>query len=63
MLGDTLNNRRTRWQQFRGHISARAKMQFTYLLSERSFRGKLLTNHERKLLDLQVLAQWLSILI
>ncbi|KAL1983086.1 hypothetical protein VTN96DRAFT_499 [Rasamsonia emersonii] len=50
----TLRNRRDRWKQFRAHISSRAKAQFTYLLSERSFRGRLLADHENKLLDLQV---------
>lgn len=39
---------------FRSHISSRAKAQFTYLLSERSFRGRLLTDHIGKLLDVQV---------
>ncbi|KAJ5110745.1 hypothetical protein N7532_001280 [Penicillium argentinense] len=51
---DTLNSRKKRWEIFRSHISSRAKAQFTYLLSERSFRGRLLTNHSEKLLDLQV---------
>ncbi|KAJ5885314.1 hypothetical protein N7495_009824 [Penicillium taxi] len=51
---DTLNNRKKRWEIFRSHISSRAKAQFTYLLSERSFRGRLLTDHKGKLLDLQV---------
>lgn len=51
---DTLNNRKKRWEIFRSHISSRAKAQFTYLLSERSFRGRLLANHQEKLLDLQV---------
>ncbi|KAJ5469449.1 hypothetical protein N7539_009067 [Penicillium diatomitis] len=51
---DTLTNRKKRWEIFRSHISSRAKAQFTYLLSERSFRGRLLTNHQEKLLDLQV---------
>lgn len=51
---DTLDNRKKRWEIFRAHISSRAKAQFTYLLSERSFRGRLLTNHKEKLLDLQV---------
>jgi structural maintenance of chromosomes protein 6 len=51
---DTLRNRRNRWEQFRAHISSRAKAQFTYLLSERSFRGRLLADHKGKLLDLQV---------
>ncbi|KAL5332680.1 hypothetical protein BJX70DRAFT_404329 [Aspergillus crustosus] len=50
----TLKNRKERWHIFRSHISCRAKAQFTYLLSERSFRGRLLTDHENKLLDLQV---------
>ncbi|KAJ5152855.1 uncharacterized protein N7482_009333 [Penicillium canariense] len=51
---DTLDNRKKRWEIFRSHISSRAKAQFTYLLSERSFRGRLLANHQDKLLDLQV---------
>jgi hypothetical protein len=50
----TLKQRKRRWGIFRSHISSRAKAQFTYLLSERSFRGRLLTDHEGKLLDLQV---------
>lgn len=50
----TINYRRERWKNFRAHISSRAKAQFTYLLSERSFRGRLLTDHEKKMLDLQV---------
>ncbi|CAG7998256.1 unnamed protein product [Penicillium salamii] len=53
-LKDTLHNRKKRWEIFRSHISSRAKAQFTYLLSERSFRGRLLTDHHNKLLDLQV---------
>jgi len=51
---DTLDNRKKRWEIFRSHISSRAKAQFTYLLSERSFRGRLLANHTDKVLDLQV---------
>jgi structural maintenance of chromosomes protein 6 len=57
-LGQALKNalvtRRDRWAKFRSFISARAKAQFTYLLSERSFRGKLYTDHKQKLLDIQV---------
>jgi hypothetical protein len=53
-LKSTLGNRKKRWEIFRSHISSRAKAQFTYLLSERSFRGRLLTDHVNKLLDLQV---------
>ncbi|RAL06309.1 DNA repair protein SMC6 [Aspergillus ibericus CBS 121593] len=54
VLKATLKLRKGRWVIFRSHISSRAKAQFTYLLSERSFRGRLLTDHEGKLLDLQV---------
>lgn len=57
-LGQALKNalitRRDRWTKFRSFISARAKAQFTYLLSERSFRGKLYADHKQKLLDIQV---------
>jgi chromosome segregation ATPase len=53
-LKDTLKHRKDRWRVFRSHISSRAKAQFTYLLSERSFRGRLLADHDNKLLDLQV---------
>lgn len=57
-LGQALKNalitRRERWAMFRSFISARAKAQFTYLLSERSFRGKLFTDHKQKLLEIQV---------
>lgn len=54
VLKSTLKHRIKRWHNFRSHISSRAKAQFTYLLSERSFRGKLLADHENKVLDLQV---------
>lgn len=54
VLIETLQHRKKRWEIFRSHISSRAKAQFTYLLSERSFRGRLLTDHDGKLLDLQV---------
>ncbi|KAF4222563.1 hypothetical protein CNMCM5878_003601 [Aspergillus fumigatiaffinis] len=53
VLKATLRHRKARWLIFRSHISSRAKAQFTYLLSERSFRGRLLTDHNGKLLDLQ----------
>jgi structural maintenance of chromosomes protein 6 len=57
-LGQALKNalitRRDRWAKFRSFISARAKAQFTYLLSERSFRGKLYADHKQKRLDIQV---------
>lgn len=54
IFAETLRHRKDRWGIFRSHISSRAKAQFTYLLSERSFRGRLLADHNGKLLDLQV---------
>ena len=53
-LKKALVTRRARWAKFRSFISTRAKIQFTYLLSERSFRGKLLADHKEKVLDIQV---------
>jgi len=53
-LKASLIERRERWKKFRSYISCRAKAQFTYLLSERSFRGKLITDHRQKLLELSV---------
>ncbi|PGH01414.1 hypothetical protein GX51_05221 [Blastomyces parvus] len=50
----TLTNRRKRWEKFRSLITAQAKLQFTYLLSERSFRGQILSDHTKKLLDIQI---------
>ncbi|KAI9654994.1 MAG: Structural maintenance of chromosomes protein 6 [Trizodia sp. TS-e1964] len=49
-----LLDRTARWQQFQRFISARARAQFTYLLSERSFRGALKTDHKLRILDLHV---------
>ena len=54
MLKFALIERQNRWRKFRKYISARARAQFTYLLSERSFRGALKTDHRRRTLDLQV---------
>ena len=53
-LNQTLADRKRRWRLFLGHICARAKSQFKTFLSERSFRGEVLTNHKKKLLDIQV---------
>jgi hypothetical protein len=55
MLKQTLVNRKERWKYFQKAITARARLQFLYLLSERSFRGRLLANHKEKKLDLHVL--------
>lgn len=47
-------NRVDRWRKFRRFISSRAKNDFTYLLSERAFRGTLVIAHGDKELDIQV---------
>lgn len=39
---------------FRKYIAARARFTFSYLLSERKFRGRVLLYHERKELDIAV---------
>ncbi|KAM7194607.1 P-loop containing nucleoside triphosphate hydrolase protein [Rhypophila sp. PSN 637] len=53
-LVQTLNQRLDKWRKFQRYISASSRANFIYLLSERGFRGKLMLDHERKALDLQV---------
>lgn len=53
-LKNSLFIRKDRWLKFRALISSKAKAQFTYLLAERSFQGRLLADHGAKLLDVQV---------
>ena len=53
-LKASLLERRERWKKFRSFIAVRAKANFTYLLSERNFRGKLITDHREKLLEVSV---------
>jgi len=43
-----------KWRKFQQQISARSRINFTYLLSERGFRGKLLLDHKHHLLEIQV---------
>ena len=54
LLKTTLVNRKGRWKLFQRAITARARVQFMWMLSERSFRGRLLANHKEKKLDLVV---------
>ncbi|KAI4098483.1 MAG: hypothetical protein L6R37_006470 [Teloschistes peruensis] len=54
LLKTTLVNRKERWKVFQRAITARARVQFMWMLSERSFRGRLLANHKEKKLDLNV---------
>jgi chromosome segregation ATPase len=46
--------RQERWRRFQQLISARSRIMFVYLLSERGFRGRLMLDHEHKLLDLNI---------
>ena len=54
LLKTTLINRKERWRQFQKLITARARIQFFYLLSERGFRGRLMASHKQKSLELHV---------
>ncbi|KAL8785930.1 MAG: hypothetical protein Q9213_003079 [Squamulea squamosa] len=54
LLKTTLVHRKERWRLFQRAITARARVQFMWMLSERSFRGRLIANHKEKKLDLQV---------
>ncbi|KAK5653541.1 hypothetical protein OQA88_8800 [Cercophora sp. LCS_1] len=53
-MKQTLGLRLHRWRLFQRFISAQSRCNFQYLLSERGFRGKLLFDHQRRYLDLQV---------
>ncbi|KAH6637581.1 dna repair protein-like protein rad18 [Boeremia exigua] len=50
----TLQHRQVRWKQFRSAISVRARVMFSYLLSERKFRGQLKIDHRNQALDINV---------
>lgn len=54
LLKETYQARLERWRNFQRYISARSRTNFTYLLSERGFRGKLLLDHGAHLLDVQI---------
>lgn len=54
LLKETFENRQQRWRKFQQLISARSRIMFVYLLSERGFRGKLMIDHKSQLLDLNV---------
>ncbi|KAI1773714.1 P-loop containing nucleoside triphosphate hydrolase protein [Hypoxylon cercidicola] len=53
-LKKALMDRLRKWRIFQRLISAHARTNFNYLLSERGFRGKLLLDHQQKLLQVQV---------
>ncbi|TLD20156.1 putative DNA repair protein Rad18 [Venturia nashicola] len=53
-LGRVLKTRRMRWHRFRKFVSIGAKTQFTYLLTERQFRGELILDHDKKTLNMTI---------
>lgn len=53
-LKATITNRLYLWRQFQRQISARIRIQFTYLLSERGFRGRIELNHRQKKVHIHV---------
>lgn len=53
-LKQTLNKRLKKWRSFQRYISSNSRANFMYLLSERDFRGKLVIDHEKHTLDVQV---------
>lgn len=54
LLKQTREDRILKWRMFQRFISARARINFMYLLSERGFRGSLLLDHKHKALDLHI---------
>ena len=51
-LLQSLTERQDRWLSFRQAITARARGQFMYLMSERAFHGRMSVSHSQKMLDL-----------
>jgi chromosome segregation ATPase len=49
-----LEYRKDMWRQFQRHISARTRVNFQYLLSERGFRGRLELDHPNKKLSCRI---------
>lgn len=53
-LKQALEHRLNLWRQFQRQISARIRIQFSYLLSERAFRGKINLDHRARQVHLHV---------
>ena len=54
LLKQSFMQRINMYHRFQKFISARSRINFNYLLSERAFRGKLLIDHQQKKLDVHV---------
>ncbi|GAA5878570.1 hypothetical protein JCM1840_007454 [Sporobolomyces johnsonii] len=53
-LDEAYQARTSRWNDFRSHISVRARLQFIHHLSNRGFHGKLKFDHEHQQLHISV---------
>ena len=53
-LKHAIEDRLHLWRQFQRQISARIRIQFTYLLSDRGFRGKIDLDHRNRKVQIQV---------
>ncbi|CAJ2508781.1 Uu.00g138070.m01.CDS01 [Anthostomella pinea] len=53
-LKQALMDRLAKYRNFQRHVSAHARTNFGYLLSERGFRGQLLLDHKARKLEVQV---------
>jgi structural maintenance of chromosomes protein 6 len=53
-MHETMGGRRRRWNRFQKFISIGSKWNFSRLLLERQFRGTLILDHERRLLEIKI---------
>ncbi|KAK5995788.1 Structural maintenance of chromosomes 6-like protein [Cladobotryum mycophilum] len=53
-LKQAIEHRLHLWRQFQRQISARIRIQFNYLLSERGFRGKIDLDHRARKVNIQI---------
>ncbi|KAK1248146.1 hypothetical protein MKX08_006366 [Trichoderma sp. CBMAI-0020] len=53
-LKKSIEQRLHLWRQFQRQISARIRIQFSYLLSERGFRGKIDLDHKARRVNIQI---------
>lgn len=54
LLKESLEGRLLKWRIFQRFLSARTRVNFSYLLSERGFRGRMLIDHRSRRLALNV---------
>lgn len=53
-LKKAIEHRLHLWRHFQRQISARIRIQFSYLLSERGFRGKIDLDHKARRVNIQI---------